>query len=124
MSVVTKNYRVETLDHAAPAVSRVDITKFVISLDDFSIQSTGKLSTAKFVLNAEFGAFITDTNSDTTPLINTLNRIEITIIDDDGVDQESKIFEVVTDMAQAALNSGDLLPFLIGPTLSFVNGEY
>ncbi len=110
MSVVTKNYRVETLDHAAPAVSRVDITKFIISLDDFSIQSTGKLSTAKLTVNAEFGAFITQTNSDTTPLINSLDRIEITIIDDDGVDQESKIFEVVTDMAQAALQSGDLLP--------------
>ena len=110
MAVVTKNYIVETLDHAAPAVSRVDITNFVISLDDFSIQSTGKISTAKITINAEFGAFITQTNGDTTPLIDTLDRIEITMIDDDGTEKESKIFEVVTDMSQAALNSGDLLP--------------
>ncbi len=110
MAAVTKNYKVETLDHAAPAVPRVDITSFVISLDDFSIQSTGKISTAKITINAEFGAFITQTNSDTTPLIDTLDRIEITIIDDDGTEKESKIFEVVTDMAQAALNSGGLLP--------------
>lgn len=110
MSVVTKNYRVETLDHAAPVVSRVDISKFVISLDEFNILSTGKLSTAHITLNAEYGAFITDTNSDTTPLINTLDRIEITIIDDDGNDQDTKIFEVTTDMAQAALATGALLP--------------
>jgi len=110
MAAVVKNYRVETLDHAAPAVPRVDITDFVISLDDFSVQSTGKISTAKITINAEFGSFITQTNGNTTPLISTLDRIEITIIDDDGTEQDTKIFEVVTDMAQAALQSGDLLP--------------
>ncbi len=110
MAAVTKNYKVETLDNTVPIATRVDITNFVISLDDFSVQSTGKISTAKITINAEFGAFITQTNGGATPLIATLDRMEITIIDDDGVEKQSKIFEVVTDMAQAALQSGALLP--------------
>jgi len=56
---INKNYKVEVLDNTFVTAGKTNITEFVISLDDFSIESTGILSTAKIVLNAEFGAFLT-----------------------------------------------------------------
>jgi len=114
MSLVTKLFRVETIDQALPAPpAEVDITKFVVSLDDFSIESTGKISTAKITIDAEYGQFLTNkapADPQVTPIINNLDRLRITIIDDDGNDQESKIFEVVTDLSQATTTSAGLLP--------------
>ena len=112
MSVVTKNYKVEFINFNSSYVfqSFVDITDFVVSLDDFVLQSTGKISTAKFTLNGEFGNFITNDNSGVTPKIKQFDLIRITIIGDDGVTEQNKIFEVTTDLAQITTRSSYFLP--------------
>jgi len=107
MSVVTKNYKVEYIINAT---TLIDITDKVVSLDDFVLQSTGKISTAKFTLNAEFGNFITNDNSGTTPIFSQFDRIRITIIGDDGTTEQRKIFEVTTDLSQLAFQSSYFLP--------------
>ena len=115
MSAITKNYKVEYINFTSSYVftSFTDITGFVVSLDDFVLQSTGKISTAKFTLNAEFGDFITNSNGGTTPLIKQFDLVRISIIGDDiGTlrEPQSKIFEITTDLAQNASQSSYLLP--------------
>ncbi len=107
MSVVTKNYQVEFI---IDGTTFTDITDFVISLDSFVLQSTGKISTAKFTLNAEFGQFITDANSGVTPLLDQFDLIRITVIGDDGITLDAKIFEITTRLDQLTTSSSYLLP--------------
>lgn len=115
MSAITKNYKVEFINFNSSYafLSFIDITPFVVSLDDFVLQSTGKISTAKFTLNAEFGDFITNNNEGATPLIKQFDLVRISIIGDDiGAlkESQSKIFEITTDLAQNASQSSYLLP--------------
>lgn len=115
MSAITKNYKVEFInfDSSYTFLNFKDITPFVVSLDDFVLQSTGKISTAKFTLNAEFGDFITEDNDGATPLIKQFDLVRISIIGDDiGAlrEPQSKIFEITTDLAQNASQSSYLLP--------------
>ncbi len=107
MSVVTRNFSVEYIINNT---TFTDISSHVVSLDDFVLQSTGKISTAKFTLNSEFGDFITEANSGATPLLTQFDRIRIGIIGDDGVTIQYKIFEITTDLSQNALGSSYLLP--------------
>lgn len=107
MSIVTKNYIVEFIINGT---TLTDITDSVISLDDFVLQSTGKLSTAKITLDSGFGSFITNANAGATPLLKQFDRIRIGIIGDDGVTFQFKIFEITTDLSQNALQSSYLLP--------------
>ena len=107
MSFITKNYKVEIV---LTNISFVDITDFIVSLDKFILQSTGVLNTARITLNAEFGNFITNDNGGTTPLLSQFDLIRITIIGDDGITQQAKIFEMTTDLAQLATRSSHFLP--------------
>lgn len=109
MSIVTKNYKVE---YVISNSSFTDITDFVYSLDEFILQSTGKISSAKITLNSEFGNFITNTNEDATPIISQFDLIRISIIGDDGLFSEdaTKVFEVTTDLSQNQGRSSYLLP--------------
>ena len=107
MSIITKNFVVEKIINNT---TFTDITDFIISLDDFVLQSTGKIATAKITLNSEFGNFITDANGGVTPLLNQFDRIRIGIIGDDGVTIQFKIFEITTDLSQNSLKSSYLFP--------------
>jgi len=107
MSVITKNYKVEFI---VSNTVFTDITDFVVSLDTFVLQSTGKIATAKLTLNAEFGNFITDDNGGATPLLKQFDLIRVRVIGDDGVTEQLKIFEVTTDLAQLANRSSHFLP--------------
>jgi len=107
MSVITKNFTVEFIINNTVFT---DITDFVYSLDDFVLQSTGKISTAKITLNSEFGNFTTEANGGVTPIITQFDLIRITIIGDDGVTLQAKIFEVTTDLSQLMGRSSYLLP--------------
>lgn len=109
MSALDRNYKVEFLEGFFPVI-RTDITNFVVSLDDVSFQDNGKLSTAKFTLNAEHGDFITNANGGVTPLLTQFDRIEITIIDDQGISKDSKIFEITTDLTQLTRQTQYYLP--------------
>lgn len=107
MSFITKNYKVELV---IDDTTFTDITDFVVTLDDLVLQSTGKIATGKFTLNAEFGQFITDDNGGVTPILTQFDLIRITIIGDDGVTQQAKIFEITTDLSQLAARSSYFLP--------------
>ena len=109
--VLNRNYRVTYIE-----VGSVDITQFVVSLDDLVLQNNGKLSTAKFTLNAEYGQFLTDTNGGTTPILKQFDRIEIVIIDDDGFDVASKVFELTTDLTQLTKLTSYFLPLELEST--------
>jgi len=109
LSALDRNYKVEFLTGFFPVV-KTDITNFVVSLDDFSLQNNGKLSTAKFTLNSEHGDFLTNSNGGLTPLLTQFDRIEITIIDDQGISVHSKIFEITTDLAQLTRQTQYYLP--------------
>lgn len=110
MSLITKNYRVEYIDNVSPTPNVTDITDFIHSLDDFVLQSTGILATAAITLNAEFGSFMTDDGGGTTPIISQFDRIRVTVIGDDGITEQSRIFEVKTDLSQLATRSSHFLP--------------
>ncbi len=110
MSAITKNYRVERIDNVTPVPNITDITDSIISLDDFVLQSTGIIAEAKLTLNSEFGAFITDDGGGTTPILSNFDRLRITIIGDDGVTEQSRIFEITTDLSQLATKSSHFLP--------------
>lgn len=109
MSAINKNYKVEYIDNL-PIPNITDITDSVISLDSFVLQSTGIIAEAKLTLNAEFGAFITDDNGGTTPILSNFDRIRITIIGDDGVTEQKRIFEITTNLSQLATRSSHFLP--------------
>lgn len=104
---ITRNFSVEFIINDT---TFTDISDFVVSLDDFVLQSTGKISTAKLTLNSEFGNFITDANGGNTPLLTQFDRIRIGIIGDDGVTTQFKIFEITTDLSQNMGRSSYLLP--------------
>lgn len=110
MSLINKNFRVEYIDNVLPTPNVTDITDFIVSLDDFVLQSTGILATAAITLNAEFGSFMTDDGGGTTPIISQFDRIRVTVIGDDGITEQSRIFEVKTDLAQLATSSSHFLP--------------
>lgn len=110
MPVVKRKFKVEYLENPVDPAIPIDISAFVATFDDFSIESTGKISSAKFTLNAEFGQFITDNNANTTPIISQFDKMRITIIDDAGVERNHRILYVKTDLAQLANQSSHLLP--------------
>lgn len=107
MSFITKNYKVE---YVVSNTSFTDITDFVVSLDEFVLQSTGKIATSKLTLNAEFGNFITDDNSGATPILDQFDLIRVSIIGDDGITEQLKVFEITTDLSQLAARSSYFYP--------------
>lgn len=98
-------YKVEYLEGGI-----VDITTHVVTCDKWKKYSDGRISQAAFTLDTQFGAFITDTNGGTTPIIDEFDRFRITWFDEDGVTEESHIFELKTDMSQFDKQSDYLLP--------------
>lgn len=122
MSVVEKNYKVEFLDNIEPPNDPIDITEYVVSLDDFNIQSTGIISDAKLTINGEFGQFISNSNGNTTPILTQFERLRITILDDDGNPQSNRIMQITTDLAQIAPQSSYLLPLELEGRERYLSG--
>ena len=58
-----------TLEYYGTGTSAIDITQFVISIEKFTDVGTGEIVTARLMLDASFGDFVTQSNSDTTPII-------------------------------------------------------
>ena len=98
-------YKVEYLEGGT-----TDITQFVVSLDKFRKYSDGRISQAAFTLDTQFGKFITDSGGGSTPILDEFDRFRITWFDEDGVTEDSHIFELKTDLAQLAKQSDYLLP--------------
>ena len=107
MSFITKNFKVEVV---LSGTVFTDISDFVVSLDDFVLQSTGKLNTCKLTLNSEFGNFITNDGGGATPLLNQFQLMRVRVIGDDGITEDVKVFEITTDLSQLAGRSSYFLP--------------
>ena len=101
-------YKVEYLE----GVSDVDFTDFIYQMDDTHLYSDGRISTAAFTLQAEFGDFITNDNGGTTPILKQFDRIRITYTSATG-DFYAKIFEIMTDLGQLNRQSEYLLPITL-----------
>ena len=58
-----------TLEYYGTGTTPIDISQFVITIDKFTDVGTGEIASARLMLDARFGDFITQANSDTTPII-------------------------------------------------------
>lgn len=103
--VVTKNYKIEYWNGA----SLVDVTSNAVNMDKLNLPSTGKIAEGKITLNAEFGAFITQTKGGTAPIVVQYDLMRLTAIGNDET-EDSRTMEVTTDLAQLVGKSSYLLP--------------
>ncbi len=91
-----------------PNGTSVDVTTKISAINSCKFQGTGRIRIASLMLNAEEGAFMTNTNSGATPQVNQFTAFRIRWQDDD-LNIRSATFEVDTELGQ--LNeSGTLLP--------------
>ena len=63
---------------------RIDITDRIESLDKFADASTGETCSASVMLRAFGGDFVTEANSDTTPIIRPFDLFRLAVVDDGG----------------------------------------
>jgi hypothetical protein len=90
-----------------PNGSNVDISSKIVSIDHCKFQGTGRIRTASIMLEAEEGAFITNTNGGATPQINEFDKIEIEW-QDENENFKTGLFEVDTELAQKVAGGGTL----------------
>ena len=105
------SYLIEHLSNDATPVP-TDISAYLYELDSFSLYSDGRISTASLTLRASGGAFKTNTNSGTTPILNNFDRIRITVTDLNGMSYKH-IFEIINDMNQLTNKAEYLLPLTL-----------
>ena len=74
--------------------------------------SDGRINTGNLTLRAQGGAFKTNTNGGTTPIINNFDRIRLTFIDAAG-NSYQHIFEVINDLNQLSNQAEYLLPLTL-----------
>jgi len=92
--MATWSYQVKyRWDDSAGTNYDVDITSYVIAIDDFTDVGSGEIPTATLTLNARDGNFIT--NSTVTQPIDEFDKIEI-ILTDSGGDKYQRVMEVAT----------------------------
>jgi len=89
-----------------------DITKFVHSLDKTSFYSDGRIYTTALTLQADFGQFMTDSRSGSTPIIKQFDRIQIRYTDSSG-DFYEHIFQVINNLGQGTNQADYLLPLTL-----------
>lgn len=81
-------------------------------MNDTHLYSDGRISTASFILQAEFGDFMTEDNGGTTPILKQFDRIRLTYTSATG-EFYAKIFEIMNDMAQLTKQGDYLLPLTL-----------
>ena len=79
MSAVAPVYVLEYLEGASPVPVRVR------SMDKMTDVGTGEVNTVQIMLNTEFGDFISESNSGTTPIFDQFDRFRLTLTDDNNV---------------------------------------
>ena len=62
----------------------VDITEHVIEIEKFTDVGTGETVSAVVMLDARFGAFVTRTDNNTTPIISRYDLLKLSVTDDNG----------------------------------------
>lgn len=78
-----------------PASTNINITTFVSEITDITVPVDGTPRSCELILKAKDGAFRTSTNSGTTPIIDSFDKIKITLTDKNS-NSESHVFEVDT----------------------------
>ena len=92
--MATWSYQVKyRWDDSAGTNYDVDITSYVIAIDDFTDVGSGEIPTATLTLNARDGNFITNTT--VTQPIDEFDKIEI-ILTDGGGDKYQRVMEVAS----------------------------
>ena len=81
-----------------------DITNHVISIDKLTDTGTGEIASAQLFLNTMFGQFITESNSNTTPIIDQYNTIQIRVWDNDTLEFSRYMF--VDDILPQQIQEG------------------
>ena len=92
---------------ADTTATATDISKYVESIDKFTDVGTGEVVSAKIMLDARFGDFVTETNSGDTPIIQQYDLLELTITDDD--DNSYTRFLIADDIIPQRNENGDHL---------------
>ena len=92
---------------ADTTATATDISKYVESIDKFTDVGTGEVVSAKIMLDARFGDFVTETNSGDTPIIQQYDLLELTITDDD--DNSYTRFLITDDIIPQRNENGDHL---------------
>ena len=85
--------------------TNTDISSHVISIENFTDVGSGEVNSAKLILNARAGNFITESNSGATPILDEFDKIKISITDKNN-DTYSRILEVDTLMPKKTIQDG------------------
>jgi len=103
-----------TYDPAGDITGTVDITNYVQTIK-FKEAGTGEIRSAFMTLNSTEGAFITDINGGTTPLIGEYDLIQISVTDEDSV-TFTQNYEVIKTKPVDTVQRGTVLDVeLLGP---------
>ena len=85
--------------------TNTDISSHVVSIENFTDVGSGEVNSAKLILNARAGNFITESNSGATPILDEFDKIKISITDKNN-DTYSRILEVDTLMPKKTIQDG------------------
>ena len=86
-----------TVEYISTGGVFTDISNFIHSLDKTTFYSDGRISTSSLILQANFGQFITDSRSGSTPIISQYDRLRLTYLDSDGLAYHH-LFEVINEL--------------------------
>lgn len=100
------------LEYFGTGNTATDITEHVYAVEKFADSGTGEITSAKVVLDAAFGDFVTRDNSGDTPLISAYDLFRLTVFSDAG-DQFAR-FLIQDDVSPQKGNGAQLVLELFG----------
>ena len=92
-------------DESAGAAVDRDISPNVIRIENLTDTGSGEINSGTVVLNGNKGQFITQANSEATPILEEFDRIQISITDKNGGNYNN-VFEVRTLEIKKSISEG------------------
>ena len=92
-------------DNGTDAVVNRILDDYVIKIENMTDTGTGEVNSCTLVLNANKGQFITQANSEATPILEEFDWIQISITDKNG-DSYNNVFEVRTLEIKKSISEG------------------
>ena len=92
-------------DNGTDAVVNRILDDYIIKIENMTDTGTGEVNSCTLVLNANKGQFITQANSESTPILEEFDRIEIQLEDKNG-DTYKNVFEVRTLEIKKSISEG------------------
>ena len=96
-----------TLEYYGKGTTPTDITEFVNDIEKFTDVGTGEVVSARLMLDARFGDFVTEDNNGATPIIKQYDLFRLEIRDDDGNSYSRFLFQ--DDVSPQKNNQGNFL---------------